>query len=151
MSDGAEDARGAASPQAAPPPAASPPAAPTQAAPTPSQPPHVPPGKKPFPTVLVAVPVLAIATLALILLVWQFLTPAERKMPVAYSDFIAEVRAGKVDEIRVHDREITFREKRDDGRSVVRETVGPVPDQAFLDSLKPADPNAPPPKVYFEK
>jgi len=34
---------------------------------------------------------------------------------------------------------------------VTKETIGPIPDQALVDSLKPADPSLPLPKVYFEK
>jgi cell division protease FtsH len=118
---------------------------------TPPTPPHVPPGKKPFPTVLIVVPILGVATLGLFLLVWQFLAPADRKQPVSYSDFMIEVHAGKVEDIKIHDREITFRVRGENGHSVVKETVGPVPDQALFDSLKPTDPNVPPPKVFFEK
>jgi len=92
------------------------------------------------------------------LAVWQFLAPADRRTAVAYSDFLEEVHAGHVDEIRVRGREIDYRLRpRADmpsnasGSSLQRETIGPVPDQAFLDSLKPTDPNAQPPKIHFEK
>lgn len=37
------------------------------------------------------------------------------------------------------------------GPPPIRHTVGPVPDQAFLDSLKPTDPSAAAPKTIFEK
>ena len=85
------------------------------------------------------------------LALWQFLSPTERKMPVAYSEFLSEVHAGKVDEIQIHDRDIRFRVKAGDGRSVIKDTVGPIPDQALVESLKPTDPNAPLPKIVFEK
>jgi cell division protease FtsH len=95
-----------------------------------------------------------VAAAGLFVAVWQFLSPSERKMPVAYSDFISDVHAGKVEEILIHDREIRFRVRSDanpQGRSVVKETVGPIPDQAMVDSLKPTDPSAPRPKIVFEK
>jgi ATP-dependent Zn protease len=79
------------------------------------------------------------------------LTPSERVVPVAYSDFLQEVHAGRVEEIRIKNREIRFRLRGTDGRSPTRETIGPVPDQALVDSLKPDDPSAPLPKISFEK
>jgi cell division protease FtsH len=93
----------------------------------------------------------AICLLVSFLAIWQFLTPAERKVPVAYSDFITEVHAGRVEEIRIRDREITFRVHDSSGRVVTKETIGPIPDQALIVSLKPDDPNLPLPKVFFEK
>jgi cell division protease FtsH len=101
--------------------------------------------------VLVVVPILGVAMLGLFFLVWQFLTPAEHHQPVPYSDFMMEVRAGKVEDIKIHDREIVFRVRGENGHGIVKETIGPVPDQALFDSLKPTDPNVPPPKVFFEK
>lgn len=111
-----------------------------------------PPSKKPFPVLAVVIPLAAIGVMIVLLAVWQFLTPAERAVPVPYSDFMAEVHAGNVLEIRIHDREIQYRSRGADGRpSPLKSTTGPVPDQHLYDSLKPDDASAPPPKVYFEK
>jgi ATP-dependent Zn protease len=87
----------------------------------------------------------------LFLCVWQLMTPTDRRAVVPYSDFIAEVRAGDVDEIKIHDREIAFRVRSATGASTYRDTVGPVPDQALVASLKPDDPAKAPPKIVFEK
>lgn len=119
----------------------------------PIAPPPQPPSRFPrwafFPIAFVIV----VFALGIFLGIWQFLTPAERKLPVAYSDFLAEVHAGHVDEIRIHDREITFRvhDPSNPTRRIVKETVGPIPDQALVASLKPDDPNLPLPKIFFEK
>jgi hypothetical protein len=85
------------------------------------------------------------------LAIWQFLTPADRVVIVAYSDFMTEVHAGKVEDISVRNRDIRYRVRSSEGRAIVKATIGPAPDQAFLDSLKPTDPYAPPPKISFEK
>ena len=37
-----------------------------------------------------------VVLIVMFLTIWQFLTPNERKMPVAFSDFVAEVQAGRV-------------------------------------------------------
>jgi hypothetical protein len=108
--------------------------------------------KKPFAILAVVIPIAAIALMVVLIGVWQVLTPAERTQPVAYSDFFAEVRAGKVEEIHIRGREIRYRPRGLDGRpSPVRITTGPVPDQRFFESLKPDDPSTPAPKVIFEK
>ncbi|MDB4936929.1 MAG: Cell division protein FtsH [Labilithrix sp.] len=109
------------------------------------------PAKKPFPLVAVIVPAAVIGVMVTLLAIWQFLTPAERHVVVPYSDFIAEVHAGRVDEIQVRNRDIRYRVRSSDRPGAMKETVGPVPNQAFLDSLKPTDPSAPLPKVIFEK
>jgi len=106
--------------------------------------------KKPFPVVYVVVPAVIMVLISFLAL-WQFLTPTDRVVPVAYSDFVADVHAGKVAEIHIHDRDIRYRLAGVDGRAATRETVGPIPDQALLESLKPTDPNAPPPRIVFEK
>lgn len=109
------------------------------------------PPKKPFPYWILAIPGGAFALLfGAFLAIWQFLTPAERVMPVPYSDFIVEVHQGKVEEIRIRDREIRYRLRANGSPRTLRETTGPVPDQAMLDTLKPDDPTAPAPKIVFE-
>ncbi len=110
------------------------------------------PPPRPKQKVWILIPIgVVLCALFSFLAIWQFLTPAERKVRVAYSDFIAEVHAGRVDEIRIRDREVTFRVHDSSGRVTTKETVGPVPDQALVASLKPDDPNLPLPKVFFEK
>lgn len=96
--------------------------------------------------------------IGLFLAIWQFLSPAERKVVVPFSTFIEDVHAGRVQEIRVVGRDIDYRltGPRDSPdpaaeRRITKHTTGPVPDQAFLDTLKPENPNTPPPKIYFEK
>jgi cell division protease FtsH len=108
--------------------------------------------KKPFPVVYVVVPAI-ILMLSAFLALWQFLTPPRRRVQVAYSDFLGDVHAGKVSEIHIHDRDIGYRISATDAGSpsAFRETTGPIPDQALLDSLKPTDPNTPLPKIFFEK
>jgi cell division protease FtsH len=100
---------------------------------------------------------LLVVLFVMFLAIWQFLSPTDRRVQASYSDFLADVRAGRVEEIRIHDRDVDYRIRRSDAAPAgsagqqIRHTVGPVPDQAFLDSLKPADPNQPPPKIVFEK
>ena len=48
---------------------------------------------------------LGVAAFLAFVAIWQFLAPRERRVPVAYSDFVAEVHAGRVEEIKIHDRE----------------------------------------------
>jgi cell division protease FtsH len=108
----------------------------------------VPSPKKPFPVLAVVMPAIGIAAF---LALWQFLTPPQRSAPVAYSDFLSDVQAGKVEEIKIHDREIRYRLRSPDGHRIVKETIGPIPDQALIASLKPTDPNAPLPKIVLEK
>jgi cell division protease FtsH len=112
-----------------------------------------PPTKKRFPYWVLLVPAGALLLFfGLFLAIWQFLTPADRVVPVAYSDFIVDVHAGKVEEILIRNREIRYRLHTTNGqRPTPRETVGPIPDQALVDSLRPDDPNAPRPKIIFEK
>lgn len=110
-----------------------------------------PPPKKPFPVVYVVLPLVVLVLIGFLAL-WQLLTPAEHRVVVAYSDFIADVHAGKVDEIVIRNRDIRYRLRPvDNARGAIRETVGPVPDQALVESLKTTDPSAAQPKIIFEK
>src|SRR5271166_3412292 len=59
--------------------------------------------------------------------------------PVAFSEFLADVEAGRVDEIRVEGRAATFR-LRSNGRTSERQTVGPFGDREQVRALRPADP-----------
>ncbi|MCL2778421.1 MAG: ATP-dependent zinc metalloprotease FtsH [Polyangiaceae bacterium] len=87
------------------------------------------------------------------LTIWNFLTPAERKGPVAFSDFVSEVHKGNVDEIRIKDRDYTYRMKGAEPNKAAstKEAVGPVADEKLLETLKPTDPSVAPPKIIFEK
>lgn len=115
------------------------------------EPPHGAP-KRGFPWIFVVFPAVALVFVGGFLAIWQFLSPSERKTPVAYTDFVSEVRAGRVDEIVIHDREIRYRTRGAEGRpGSIKETIGPVPDQRMLDTLKPDDPNVPAPKIRLEK
>jgi hypothetical protein len=109
-----------------------------------------PPPQKPFPVVYVVVPVVVMVLIAFLAL-WQFLTPAQRVVTVAYSDFLTEVHAGTVDEIAIRNRDIRYRVRVEGGHHLTKETIGPIPDQALLDTLKPTDPSAAPPKISFER
>jgi len=87
------------------------------------------------------------------LAIWQFLSPADRKQPVAFSEFVNEVHAGHVDEVKIKDREYTFRVHSGDPSkgAVSKEAIGPLADEALLATLKPESKDAPAPKIYFEK
>jgi cell division protease FtsH len=91
--------------------------------------------------------------IVMFLAIWQFLNPPERRQAVAFSEFVTEVQAGRVDEIRIKDREYTFRVHAADGAksTAQKEAVGPVADEALLATLKPTNKEAPVPKIYFEK
>src|SRR5262245_54367388 len=94
-----------------------------------------------------------VVLILMFLAIWQFLSPAERKQPVAFSEFLNEVHAGRVDEIKIKDREYTFRVHAADGAktTVQKEAIGPVADEKLLETLKPENKEAPSPKIYFEK
>jgi cell division protease FtsH len=84
--------------------------------------------------------------------IWQFVTPPD-KAPVAFSDFVSEVKQGKVDEIKIRDHDYSYRVRGSEPGKPGgwRDVVGPVADEKLLESLKPSDPAAPAPKVSFEK
>jgi cell division protease FtsH len=85
--------------------------------------------------------------------IWQFLSPAERRQPVAFSEFLSEVHAGHVDEIHIKDREYTFRVHTNDAAKTTqqKEAIGPVADEGLLAQLKPDNKDQPAPKIFFEK
>jgi len=83
------------------------------------------------------------------LTVWQFFTPTERKAQVAFSDFISEVQAGRVDEIRIKDRDYIYRLRgTEPGKPIFKEAFGPAPDEKLLQTLCESKDS---PKVFFEK
>jgi cell division protease FtsH len=71
--------------------------------------------------------------IVMFLAIWQFLSPTDRKQPVAFSEFVEEVQKGHVKDIRIKDREYTFTVHNADGAktTIQREAVGPVPDEAL--------------------
>ena len=94
-----------------------------------------------------------VVLILMFLAIWQFLSPTDRKQPVAFSEFISEVHAGKVDEIKIKDREYTFRVHTDGAakQTVQKEAIGPTADGALLQTLKPDNKEAAAPKIYLEK
>ena len=90
-------------------------------------------------------------TLFLILLVGGAFTAArETRVPVAFSDFLADVDAGKVTEIHVSGRSATFLVARD-GRQEERRTVGPFDERDAVLALRPKESDLPAPKITFAK
>jgi cell division protease FtsH len=93
--------------------------------------------------------------IVMFLAIWQFLSPADRKQPVAFSEFTEEVQKGHVKDIHIKDREYTFTVHNADSAktTIQREAIGPVPDEALLATLKPSADlkDAAAPKIFFEK
>ncbi|WP_394827035.1 ATP-dependent zinc metalloprotease FtsH [Pendulispora albinea] len=87
------------------------------------------------------------------LAIWKFLSPEDRRQPVAFSEFLNEVHAGHVDDIKIKEREYIFRVHTGDATkaTVQKETVGPLADEALLSTLKPDSKEAPAPKISFER
>ena len=111
---------------------------------------NAPPPPRKFPRWVLMPVGVSIVSVVFFVAVRQVLSPPDSKAPVAFSDFVDEVHAGRVDEIKIHDREFTFRTHDSSGRSIVKEAVGPIPDPALIASLKPDDPKTPPPKIYVD-
>jgi len=84
--------------------------------------------------------------------VWHVLYPQERAQPVAFSEFVAQVQAGQVEDVHIRDREYVFRLKAADGvRPVEKETIGPRADDALLARLRPENKDIAPPRITFER
>ncbi|MFO0739425.1 MAG: ATP-dependent zinc metalloprotease FtsH [Labilithrix sp.] len=94
-----------------------------------------------------------VVLIVMFLTIWQFLTPADKKVPVAFSDFVSEVKQGKVDEIKIKDHEYSYRVRGGDQNTSKgwREATGPIADEKLIENLKPEDPKQAPPKIFFEK
>jgi cell division protease FtsH len=94
-----------------------------------------------------------VVLIVMFLTIWQFLTPPDKKTPVAFSDFVTEVKDGKVDEIKIKDREYSYRVRGADPAKggAWKEAVGPVADEKLVETLKPTEGKGLPPKIYFEK
>jgi cell division protease FtsH len=93
--------------------------------------------------------------IVMFLAIWQVLQPGERKQQVSFSQFVNLVHSGQVTEIHIKDHEYGFTQVID-GKNALKETLGPVADQALVDDLEKKDPTAgrtPSDKlqVYFEK
>jgi hypothetical protein len=73
----------------------------------------------------------------------------EHRLPVAFTEFLADVDQGRVEEIHVVGRVATFR-VRWDGKLVTRETIGPLEDREATLNLRPADRAAPAPRITVE-
>ncbi len=92
--------------------------------------------------------------LVMFLVIYNFLQPGDRKQAVPFTQFVAEVHEGKVKEIHIKDREYTYqyKETADGTKTSQRDTVGPVPDEKLISTLKSDSGNAKDdPKVFFEK
>jgi cell division protease FtsH len=91
--------------------------------------------------------------IVMFLAIWQFLSPNDKKQPVAFSEFLNEVHAGHVDDIKIKDREYVFRVHTPDASkaTVQKETVGPMADEGLLATLKPDSKEAQAPRILFEK
>ncbi len=86
------------------------------------------------------------------LAIWSFLQPTEKHTAVAFSKFQADVVSGQVDEIRIKDRDYSYHMRptgTDKGGQ--HETIGPIADDALLNSLKPEKADIPRPTITFEK
>ncbi len=94
-----------------------------------------------------------IVLIFMFLAIWNFFQPSERRSAAAFSEFLNEVHAGHVEEIRIKDREYSYRVKGTDGSKATtqREAIGPIADEALLSQLKPEDKTKEAPKVTFEK
>ena len=99
-----------------------------------------------------------VVLIVMFLTIWQFLTPADKKVPTAFSEFVSEVHQGKVDEIKIKDRDYSYRIHGPDAQQGPqgknggwKEAVGPMADEKLIEALKPDDPKNNAPKISFEK
>jgi hypothetical protein len=110
--------------------------------------------KKKLPLVL-AVPAGVVAFfVAAFIGIWLWLSPSHAEgPPVAFSDFLVDVHAGKVREIHIQDREYRYwlAGPNPSGRPIVKVTIGPIADERLVSSLRPDDASLPSPKIYFMK
>jgi len=93
-----------------------------------------------------------VVLIVMFLTIWQFLTPNDKKVPLAFTDFVSEVKQGKVEEIKIKDHEYSYRPRGADQTkgNGWKDVVGPIADEKTLETLKPDDPKLVT-KVYFEK
>jgi cell division protease FtsH len=92
-----------------------------------------------------------LAIFAIVVVAYQLMN-RNPGQPVAFTDFMSEVRAGKVEEITVRESDIAYVLKESDGkRSRQRETVGPRVDEKLLAELRPDNKELAAPKVTFAR
>jgi hypothetical protein len=72
------------------------------------------------------------------------------RQPMPFSDLLAMIDDGLVEEIRVEDQIYRFRYKDSSGRVITVESIGPVADKAELEILRPTRPDLPAPKIISE-
>ena len=65
---------------------------------------------------------------------------------VAFSDLLAEIDHGRVDDVRIEGRVYTYRIKGAPEPSA-HEAIGPTGDESVVRALRPSDPSLPAPKV----
>src|SRR5262249_22558898 len=71
--------------------------------------------------------------------------------PVAFSELLAEIDAGHIEEIRIKNQRYTFRLRGSDPNSTItREAIGPAATETDAPALKPSDPGLSAPKLVFE-
>lgn len=95
----------------------------------------------------------SIASIALTLfVVFVVLEPSAPAAPrVAFSDFLDEVHAGRVEEIHVHDRVYRYRiAQADPTLHATKETIGPQATIEEVRVLRPTNPDLPAPKIAFD-
>ena len=94
-----------------------------------------------------------VVLIVMFLTIWQFLTPPERKQPIAFSEFLKEVHSGQVKDIRIKDRDYTYTKGAAGagGKTATYETIGPVADEKLLETLKPDAKDVAPPSITFDK
>ena len=85
------------------------------------------------------------------LAIWHVLQPADKSKAAAFSEFVTDVHKGNVEEVKIKDHEYSYRVRTDGKNTVQKEAVGPMADQALLDSLKPDNKDTPGPKIVFDK
>jgi cell division protease FtsH len=93
--------------------------------------------------------------IVMFLAIYQVLQPGERKQQVSFSDFVQLVHSGQVTDVHIKDHEYQFTQNQE-GKSVTKETLGPLADQALIDDLQKKDPAtghnpSDKLKIFFEK
>jgi cell division protease FtsH len=73
--------------------------------------------------------------------------------PAAFSEFVGDVKAGKVDDITIRDTDYAYTLKEVEGKkgNRQRETIGPKADEKLLSELRPDNKELAAPKITFAK
>lgn len=102
--------------------------------------------------VLLLCGLVSVASVLMTLFVWfVLLTPAAPEVPrVSFAEFLGDVHAGRVEEVRIDGTDYAFW-KLVDGRRVDERTTGPRAGIAQVRALRPSDPLASPPRVFFTR